>query len=123
MSHLVPTSGVARRAMLTFAILGLFGSLALSGTSAGAAPPMKKPVPPAANTPDKPAPPPAPRSSILTSEAWEKVPLAAAKSDDIDNLVARELEVSKITPAPLTTDEQFLRRVTLDLTGQLPQPA
>jgi hypothetical protein len=123
MSHLVPTSSVARRATLTLAILGLFGFLALSGTPAGAAPPVKKPVPPVGKTLDKPTPPPAPRSSILTSEAWEKVPLTAAKSDDIDKLVARELEVSKITPAPLTTDEQFLRRVTLDLTGQLPQPA
>ena len=26
-------------------------------------------------------------------------------------------------PAPLTTDEQFSRRVTLDLTGRLPEPA
>src|SRR5205807_8915747 len=30
---------------------------------------------------------------------------------------------SKVQPAPLTTDEQFIRRVTLNLSGQLPLPA
>jgi hypothetical protein len=123
MSHLVRTSVAARRTLFAFAILGLSGILAFSGTPLDAAPPFKKPVPPPSKPADKPTPPPAPRSSILTSEAWEKVPMTVAKPDDIDKLVARELEVSKITPAPLTTDEQFLRRVTLDLSGQLPQPA
>jgi hypothetical protein len=29
---------------------------------------------------------------------------------------------AEATPAPLTTDEQFLRRVRLDLTGRTPAP-
>lgn len=42
---------------------------------------------------------------------------------EIDQLVERELKKAGIRPAPLTTDEQFLRRVWLDLTGKLPMPA
>jgi hypothetical protein len=67
--------------------------------------------------------PPAPRSSLLTSEIWRKAPVAPVTSREIDDLVATELKASKIEPAPLTTDEQFLRRVTLDMTGKLPKPA
>jgi hypothetical protein len=37
--------------------------------------------------------------------------------------MARELQARNIEPAALTTDEQFIRRVTLDLTGQLPKAA
>jgi hypothetical protein len=59
----------------------------------------------------------------LTSDAWRNAPLTAVTSREIDELVARELRESKIEPAPLTTDEQFLRRVTLDLTGKLPTPS
>src|SRR5207248_5919439 len=67
--------------------------------------------------------PPAPRSALLTSEAWQKAPLTAVQPGEIDALIAKELQADKIQPAPLTTDEQFLRRVTLDLTGELPVPA
>src|SRR5207302_7146921 len=38
-------------------------------------------------------------------------------------LIATELRNDQLTPAPVTTDEEFLRRVSLDLTGQLPLPA
>ena len=48
------------------------------------------------------------------------MPLTAG---EIDRLVAQELNKAKIKPAPLTTDEQFIRRVWLDLTGSLPMPA
>src|SRR5215510_14440572 len=61
-------------------------------------------VPPVA----KPVAPPAPRSSLLTSEIWRKAPVAPVTSREIDDLVATELKASKIEPAPLTTDEQFL---------------
>ena len=71
----------------------------------------------------RPTAPSAPRSALLTSDAWRNAPLAPVTSREIDDLVARELRESKIEPAPLTTDEQFLRRVTLDLTGKLPPPA
>jgi hypothetical protein len=71
----------------------------------------------------QPVAPPAPRSSLLSNEFWQKAPNAPVTSLEIDDLVARELKASKIEPAPLTTDEQFLRRVTLDMTGKLPTPA
>lgn len=40
----------------------------------------------------------------------------------IDELVFAKLEDMRILPSDLCTDEQFLRRVTLDLTGTLPTP-
>jgi hypothetical protein len=66
---------------------------------------------------------PAPKSAQLTNDAWQKAPMTPIKPGEIDALIMKELNRSKITPAPLTTDEQFIRRVSLDLTGKLPQPA
>lgn len=71
----------------------------------------------------KPVAPPAPRSSLLTVEDWQKAPLRPLRRGEIDDLVAKELRADNVQPAPVTTDEQFLRRVTLDLTGELPLPA
>lgn len=71
----------------------------------------------------KPIAPPPPRSALLTTEAWQSAPLTPLAPGELDALIAREQERSKITPAPLSTDEQFIRRATLDLTGQLPLPA
>jgi hypothetical protein len=66
---------------------------------------------------------PGPRASVLHSDAWTTVPPTPAKPAEIDALVLKELKATGITPAPRTSDEQFLRRVTLDLTGELPLPA
>lgn len=41
-------------------------------------------------------------------------------STAIDQHIGRFLDSAKLTPAPLTDDEEFLRRVYLDLTGRLP---
>jgi hypothetical protein len=41
----------------------------------------------------------------------------------IDRLVERKLEQLRITASPLCTDEEFLRRVTIDVTGLLPTEA
>jgi hypothetical protein len=60
---------------------------------------------------------------LLTSAAWDGVPKAPATAAEIDRLVGEELARRKEPPAPLTTDEQFIRRVTLDVTGRLPTPA
>src|SRR5262249_60070895 len=73
-------------------------------------------------TAGKPVAPHAPRSSQLTHEAWQNAPLTPVQPGEIDRLIAKELQQDKIDPAPLTTDEQFIRRATLDLTGQLPLP-
>ena len=40
----------------------------------------------------------------------------------IDPLVFGKLQELRIVPSGLSTDEQFLRRVTIDLTGKLPTP-
>lgn len=40
----------------------------------------------------------------------------------IDPLVFGKLQELRIVPSALSTDEQFLRRVTIDLTGKLPTP-
>jgi uncharacterized protein DUF1549/uncharacterized protein DUF1553 len=102
----MPHPTTARRGLLTVAVL------LLAGAAAGAA--DKKTTKPLAA---------GPRTSVLNSDAWLSVPLTPVKSGEIDALILKELKATGVTPAPLTTDEQFLRRVTLDLTGELPVPA
>jgi hypothetical protein len=63
---------------------------------------------------------PSPESAWLKSDAWLNVPTTRLAAGEIDKLLEKELLKSKVASAPLTTDEQFLRRVRLDLTGQLP---
>ncbi len=41
----------------------------------------------------------------------------------LDGLVDKTLSEAKVAPARLTTDEEFVRRVYLDVTGELPDPA
>jgi hypothetical protein len=41
----------------------------------------------------------------------------------IDSYIFADLRKNNITPAPATTDFEFIRRVTLDLTGRIPTPA
>jgi len=40
----------------------------------------------------------------------------------IDSYIDADFKANSITPAPLTTDWEFIRRVTLDLTGRIPSP-
>src|SRR5437867_1079315 len=70
-----------------------------------------------------PVAPPAPKSALLKMEDWQNVPLAPVQPAQIDALITKELQATKVAPAPLTTDEQFIRRATLDLAGQVPLPA
>src|SRR5208283_508956 len=41
----------------------------------------------------------------------------------IDSYIWADFQKNGITPAPLTTDWEFIRRVTLDLTGRIPTPS
>jgi hypothetical protein len=41
----------------------------------------------------------------------------------IDSYLQADWNANGITPAPMTTDWEFIRRVTLDLTGRIPAPA
>ena len=100
--------------------LALFLGLALVGMSGSAQAQFRRPT---VDQSKKPVAAPAPRSAMLTAESWQKAPLLTLKPGELDTLVAKELQDNKIKPAPLTNDEQFIRRVTLDLTGELPVPA
>jgi hypothetical protein len=44
-------------------------------------------------------------------------------SKAVDELVAKTLEAEKVAPAKTVGDEEFIRRVTLDVLGKLPTPA
>ncbi|MFL5342093.1 MAG: DUF1549 domain-containing protein [Gemmataceae bacterium] len=68
-------------------------------------------------------PPKSEKNVRLTGDEWKGVPTTSLQAGEIDRLVAKEQAAAKITPSPKTTDEQFLRRVMLDLTGRLPLPA
>ncbi|QDU99050.1 DUF1549 domain-containing protein [Lignipirellula cremea] len=69
------------------------------------------------------AEPPAGKAVMLTDDDWRQASRQPITSAEIDALVNQELQARRLEPAPLTTDEQFLRRASLDLTGQLPPPA
>src|SRR5690606_23035420 len=42
---------------------------------------------------------------------------------EVDRLVVEKLEKLGIVPSPVGGDEEFLRRVSIDMTGTLPTPA
>jgi Protein of unknown function (DUF1549)/Protein of unknown function (DUF1553) len=43
-------------------------------------------------------------------------------ASSIDSYIQADFTAHNITPAPITTDWEFIRRVTLDLTGRIPAP-
>ncbi|WP_435007769.1 DUF1549 domain-containing protein [Tundrisphaera lichenicola] len=47
---------------------------------------------------------------------------APIRPSEIDALIAGDLKANQITPSPMTTDEEFIRRATLDVLGRLPEP-
>lgn len=55
-------------------------------------------------------------------EGKQPVRSAIARVNFIDQHIFSKLEADGVTPAPLTTDAEFLRRVSLDLTGRIPSP-
>jgi hypothetical protein len=59
----------------------------------------------------------------LDTKDWLKYSTQPLAQGEIDRLVNAELAKVGVKPAAITTDEQFLRRVHLDLTGRLPMPA
>ncbi|MDP7017057.1 MAG: DUF1549 domain-containing protein [Pirellulaceae bacterium] len=82
------------------------------------------------NRPNKPGKRPQPKSKLPQTQRQSGPPVAkvdpatldrvkrgAAK---IDELVAANYRIHGITPNPLTTDEQFVRRIYLDITGTVP---
>jgi hypothetical protein len=105
-------TGRAQSWTIVIACFGLIG-VAIAGSAA--ATPKKSAAPSAV--------PPEIQAAPIPAEAWLSASTARIQPGEIDRLIAAELRNRKIEPAPLTTDEQFIRRLTLDLTGQLPMPA
>jgi Protein of unknown function (DUF1549)/Protein of unknown function (DUF1553) len=56
----------------------------------------------------------------LDTKDWLKYSTAKITPGEIDRLIDVELAKLGVKPAPKTTDEQFIRRLYLDLTGKLP---
>jgi hypothetical protein len=87
-------------------------------------PAQNQAAPPAKNAaPTQPTAPAIPAQALLKSDAWNNVPATPLEPGEIDRLLDKEFQINKIVSSPLTTDEQFLRRIRLDLTGQLPTVA
>lgn len=59
---------------------------------------------------------------LPVSDKVDERDLTPSDLGKIDQLVQRKLSRMGIVPAPLCTDEEFLRRVSLDLIGTLPTP-
>ncbi len=59
----------------------------------------------------------------LNTAEWLKASTAKLESGEIDKLVGQALQTADLKPAPLVSDELFVRRVHLDLVGKLPTPA
>jgi hypothetical protein len=94
--------------------LSLVALLALSAAHGHAGPPKtaaKKGVPAALPV------------GTISPQMWRRASTALLTPGEIDRLVSAELRRVRVKPAARTTDEQFLRRVWLDLTGSLPMPA
>jgi hypothetical protein len=66
----------------------------------------------------------------LERSAWEfatragkqRVKSAIARNSFIDQHIFTRMETDGVPPAPLSADAEFLRRVSLDLTGRIPAP-
>ena len=62
-------------------------------------------------------------SQVLTLPAeLQYEPTDEAPANYVDELVGKKLQTLRITPSPLCSDEEFLRRVTIDIAGSLPTP-
>jgi hypothetical protein len=96
--------------------LGLSLALILGAGNLLAAPPPASPTQ---------SSPPGDRWVVLKEQDWQRPLAKTVTPRDIDELVEKEFKTSTspVVPTTLTSDEQFLRRVNLDLTGQLPAPA
>src|ERR1019366_2922264 len=60
------------------------------------------------------------RPSVVRSQSFAAA--QTGKSNLIDQYIWADLQANNITPAGKTTDFEFIRRVTLDLTGRIPTP-
>ncbi len=62
----------------------------------------------------------------MKSQPAPEVPRVSASTpvnNDVDRFLGAGLEEAKVAPTELTSDLEYLRRVTLDTTGQIPTPS
>lgn len=72
----------------------------------------------------EPAPNKLIRTGPIKAADWKNASTKPIRAADIDALVAKEMQAGGVRPVVgRTTDEQFVRRLYLDLTGRLPLPA
>ena len=62
------------------------------------------------------------RKRASTRNAAAARAATAAKSNFIDQRLFSRMAADNVKPAPMTSDSEFLRRVTIDLTGRIPTP-
>jgi hypothetical protein len=80
-------------------------------------------VPVFADPPKNDAKKPSLPTGTMDNADWLKAATTKLQPGEIDRMVGMHLDKMKIKSAPVTTDEQFVRRVYLDLTGKLPAPS
>jgi hypothetical protein len=61
-----------------------------------------------------------PAAAVVTAGALTGVTLHVRRVNYVDDEIFGALDAAKIVSAPLSSDAEFLRRVTLDLTGRIP---
>ena len=61
-------------------------------------------------------------SSLAAPGSHAAAAVDPSTAGTIDHYLFDAMKQAKVTPAPLTTDAEFVRRVTLDLTGRIPTP-
>jgi hypothetical protein len=64
-----------------------------------------------------------PAAAAVTAGALTGVTLHIRRTNYVDDEIFGALDSAKIASAPLSSDAEFLRRVTLDLTGRIPDAA
>ena len=65
------------------------------------------------------------RAAAISAPAYQAAATATAplaRRNFIDDEIFNKLAVNKVAPAGLSTDEEFFRRINLDLTGRIPLP-
>ena len=112
------------------AVLAISDLLTAAPAARGAAPAAKKKQknapskPAAAASPNGARPSPAPvpmmRAVVIKRVDPEATAAVAKSAKAIDRLVDQNHQKFKIKPTPRTSDEQFVRRVYLDITGTIP---
>lgn len=61
--------------------------------------------------------------AAVSADDWKKAVTTPLERGEIDRLLAAQHQRAGVKPLPRTTDEQFIRRVHLDVTGKLPSPS